>query len=204
MTTTLQFFEIPKLILSKPVKKATVKECHTLNYHIITLLTREIVDSLLIFSEKKLISTKDLKYFEKLGNADNDFLFELYKKHGKQNFVYEDFTRVVDFFNKQSDKSLSEFQKSTDPLLKDILATIYELTFIKINITSVSLSLNKLPDSGIMKIVNEKIVELLDLFINRYQLVSNSKEFEFEKFVPIYKKIQKMDHKQFLELTKNF
>ena len=65
---------------NKPIKE---QECHRLNHIIVTFLSREIADSLLVLSERKLISAKDIKYFEKLASADNDFIEDGYRKSGE-------------------------------------------------------------------------------------------------------------------------
>ena len=136
--TATQYFTTPKLQIQKSdweksvmqtAKEVLVKdfmaknhpvkeqECHRLNHIIVTFLSREIADSLLVLSERNLISAKDMKYFEKLASADNDFIENGYRKSGAIQRLGDDFMMVVSVFNSLATKSLSEFQAKSNPLL---------------------------------------------------------------------------------------
>ena len=118
--TATQYFTAPKLQVQKAnfeksilqtTKKVLVKdfiaknpqikeqECHRLNHIIVTFLSREIADSLDVFAKRKLISNKDTKYFEKLANADNDFIENGYRKSNQMESYGKDFMMVIEVFN---------------------------------------------------------------------------------------------------------
>ena len=218
--TATQYFTAPKLIIQKANweksivqttkkvlvkdfmakhKKIDEKECHRLNHVIVTFISREIADSLLIFSERKLISTKDINYFEKLASADNDFISDGYRKSGAINRLGEDFEMVINTFNALSEKSLSDFQRKSNPLLSEILSVIYSMKHIQVVVPILCSVIGRLPEPNTMRIIKEKIAELQNLFMKQYAEVSNSKTFDFDRFQKTFQRIAGMTTKEFTE-----
>ena len=218
--TATQYFTSPKLTLKKANfeksvietakkilvkdfiakhKKIDEKECHRLNYVIVTFLSREIADSLLIFSERKLISTKDINYFEKLASADNDFISDGYRKNGSINRLGEDFEMVINTFNALSEKSLSDFQRNSNPLLSELLSVIYSMKHIQIVVPILCSVIGRIPELNTMRIIKEKITELQNLFMKQYAEVSNAKTFDFDRFQKTFQRIAGMTTKEFTQ-----
>lgn len=182
--------------------KIQEKECHRLNHIIITFLSREIADSLLVLSERKLISTKDIKYFEKLASADNDFIENGYRKSGAIKRLGEDFTMVVGMFNKLAEKSLSKFQTESNPMLVEILSLIYGINHIKVVVPILCSVIGRLPQKNVERILNEKITELQYLFLKQYGEVSNAKDFDFDRFQNTFIRISEMTNNEFTQYAK--
>ena len=221
--TATQYFTTPKLTVNKAnfetsVKNTTAKvivkyftaqhpqineqECHRVNHIIVTFLSREIADSLLVFSERKLISTKDIKYFEKLANSDNDFIENGYRKSGSINMLGNDFELVIGVFRSLAKKSLSEFQLNSNPLLAEILSVIYGIQHIRIVVPILCSVIGRLPERNVQRIMNEKIEELQKLFMKEYQSVSNAKNFDFNRFNNTFQRIAAMTNKEFTQYAK--
>ena len=187
------------LAKNQPIKE---QECHRLNHIIVTFLSREIADSLLVLSERKLISTKDIKYFEKLASADNDFIENGYRKSGVIQRLGDDFMMVVGVFNSLATKSLSEFQAKSTPLLVEILTLIYAIKHIEVVVPILCSVIGRLPQKNVMRILNEKITDLQKLFMNQYAEVSNAKDFDFDRFNNTFKRIASMTNKEFTQYAK--
>ena len=221
--TATQYFTTPKLqvqkadwetSVAKTVKEVLVKdfmakhqsvkeqECHRLNHIIVTFLSREIADSLLVLSERNLISAKDMKYFEKLASADNDFIENGYRKSGAIQRLGDDFMMVVGVFNSLATKSLSEFQAKSNPLLVEILTLIYAIKHIEVVVPILCSVIGRLPQKNVMRILNEKITDLQILFMKQYAEVSNAKDFDFDRFNNTFKRIASMTNKEFTEYAK--
>lgn len=205
--TAVQFLDPPKELINLKFKKAferkkpEIKECHNLNYSIITFATREIADSLSVWAKRGLISLKDTAYFEKMADSDNDELFAIYKKYGRTDLVFDDFQRVVTLFQNLAKRSLSQFQIQAAPMLVDILAIIYSIQYIQVAIPELCFVMERMPQSNTMRIIREKESELQKLFMSLYQEVSNSKEFNFNIFKNMFSKIIKMTRNEYLTLT---
>ena len=218
--TATQYFTTPKLqvqkadwqtAVAKTVKEVLVKdfmaknqrvkeqECHRLNHIIVTFLSREIADSLLVLSERNLISAKDMKYFEKLASADNDFIENGYRKSGAIQRLGDDFMMVVSVFNSLATKSLSEFQAKSNPLLVEILTLIYAIKHIEVVVPILCSVIGRLPQKNVMRILKEKITDLQKLFMKQYAEVSNAKDFDFDRFNNTFKRIASMTNKEFTQ-----
>lgn len=180
----------------KPVKE---QECHRLNHIIVTFLSREIADSLLVLSERNLMSAKDMKYFEKLASADNDFIENGYRKSGAIQRLGDDFMMVVGVFNSLATKSLSEFQAKSNPMLVEVLSLIYQIKHIEVVVPILCSVIGRLPQKNVMRILNEKITELQNLFMRQYSEVSNAKEFDFDRFQNVFSRIAGMTNKEFTQ-----
>ena len=221
--TATQYFTAPKLQVQKAnfeksilqtTKKVLVKdfiaknpqikeqECHRLNHIIVTFLSREIADSLDVFAKRKLISNKDTKYFEKLANADNDFIENGYRKSNQMESYGKDFMMVIEVFNNLANKSLSNFQIASNPLLVEILSLIYGIKHIQIVVPILCSVIGRVPVPNTMRIINEKIAELQSLFMKQYAEVSNDKTFDFDRFQNTFHRIAGMTTKEFTEYAK--
>lgn len=197
-----QFFESPTLKLKTRKdfrRNQELSEEIRMNYSIITLVTREISDIMSVYADRNIISKKDVAYFEKLANGDNDHLFELYQTHGFIKEASDDFVRVVEVFQALAKKSLSKYQAVSDPMLVEILATIYGIAYIQTAIPSVCASIGRIPESNTLRILTEKRAELEALFMQKYKNVSNIKIFDFAMFSNVYSQILKMNRKKFIE-----
>ena len=196
MQTTKKVLVKSFLAKNKPIKE---QECHRLNHIIVTFISREIADSLLVLSERKLISTKDIKYFEKLASADNDYIENGYRKSGAIKRFGDDFMMVIGVFNTLAIKSLSEFQVKSNPTLVETLSLIYQIKHIKLVVPILCSVIGRLPQKNVMRILNEKIAELQKLFMNQYSEVSNAKEFDFDRFQKTFVRIAGMTNKEFTQ-----
>lgn len=196
MQTAKQVLVKDFLAKNQPVKE---QECHRLNHIIVTFLSREIADSLLVLSERRLISAKDIKYFEKLASADNDFIENGYRKSGAIQRLGDDFMLVVSVFNALATKSLSDFQAKSNPMLVEILSLIYQIKHIKVVVPILCAVIGRLPQRNVERILNEKITELQNLFLKQYSEVSNAKEFDFDRFQNVFSRIAGMTNKEFTQ-----
>lgn len=221
--TATQYFTTPKLKIQKAnweksvmktAKEVLIKdfkaqhapikeqECHRLNHIIVTFLSREIADSLLVLSERRLISAKDIKYFEKLASADNDFIENGYRKSGAIQRFGDDFMMVIGVFNALATKSLSDFQAKSNPMLAETLSLIYQIKHIKVVVPILCSVIGRLPQKNVMRILNEKIAELQNLFMKQYSEVSNAKEFDFDRFHNVFNRIAGMTNQEFTQYAK--
>lgn len=199
MQTAKQVLVKDFMAKNQPVKE---QECHRLNHIIVTFLSREIADSLLVLSERRLISAKDIKYFEKLASADNDFIENGYRKSGAIQRLGDDFMLVVSVFNALATKSLSDFQAKSNPMLVEILSLIYQIKHIKVVVPILCAVIGRLPQRNVERILNEKIAELQNLFLKQYSEVSNAKDFDFDRFQNVFSRIAGMTNKEFTQYAK--
>lgn len=177
---------------------------HGLNYQLITFISRDIADSLEYLYQKNLISSSHIEYFMKKANKDVDTMEYDYKRNGGEANFGNNFFIIQDFFNKLTNKSLSEFQRLEDPMLVHLLNCIYQIRFVLNNIAMVAWSEGRLPNKTITGLLEFKLNELEATFLNKYSNVSNKKSFDFSKFQYLFDNIKKMDYDQFNELSKNF
>lgn len=201
-----KYFEAPELKIIKfdHFKSETkINESHRLTYSLLTLISREVADSLSVWADKGLISRKDVSYFEKMVNEDNDYLFSLYKKRDFQDQVNDDFETITNLFNRLAEKSLSSFQMASNKKLKEFLAIIYALKFIRIAVNTMCLLAGKYPDENNFRITNEKTEELQMIFLKMYKEVSNFKKFDFGQFDDVFKMITKMKRQEFILYAKS-
>lgn len=198
MQTTKKVLVKSFIAKNKPIEE---KECHRLNHVIVTFLSLEIASSLLVLSERRIISAKDVKYFDKLAGNDVDYIENGYRKAGQIEHFTKDFERVVNTFNTLAAKSVSEFQAKSDPVLVDLLALIYEIKHIQTAIPILCRVVGKVPMPNTMRILREKILELESAFMKRYAEVSNSRTFDFNRFQKTFVRIAGMTNKEFTEFT---
>ena len=201
--TATQYLQAPKVNFFKP-PKPTPKENNFVTHEVVTLVTREVVDTLSVYAQEGLISSRDITYFESLCNKDNDSLFDSYKKNGDLNVISDIFDKTTTLFSKLADKSLSQYQKGAAPLLIEILKTIYGLRYIREVSLPLSLSVGKLPAKTPQEILSRKIADMEKLFMAEFSVVSNSKTFPFNQMDNVFRKMEKMNRKQYIEFLNNF
>lgn len=204
--TAIQFINTPTIKLKSPKDfkpNREITEEIRLNYSIITLMTREISDTLSVYADKKIISNKDVAYFEKLANGDNDHLFDIYKKHGFIKEASDDFLRITAMFQSLAKRSLSQYQATAEPKLVEMLSVIYGMGYIQIAIPKICASIGRTPEANTFRIIKEKKKELENLFMHKYRNVSNQKVFDFSQFAGIVSKLLKMNRTKFIEFTDN-
>ena len=80
-----------KISFPNPKPKIVVQEHHKLNYLLITLMSREVSDTLYEFAKLKIVTYEGLKNFEYRVNGDNDFLFTNKRHKGAIKQLSQDF-----------------------------------------------------------------------------------------------------------------
>jgi len=197
--SAITYLNPPKIDLKKPSAQLHYTEAQTLNYTIICFLNRDIADNFEWIFENKLIMSKDIKYFTKLADRDVNFLEGLYRKKNKMQDFSSDFDYVQSIFTNLVNKDLSEFQRK-EKMIVEVLTTIYELRFIKNNLSSIINS--GVPEPNTMRILNEKLEELESVFLNLFSKVSNKKTFDFNKNKNFFDSIKSMKYEEFKNILK--
>ena len=197
--SAITYLNPPKIDLKKPSAQLHYTEAQTLNYTIICFLNRDIADNFEWIFENKLIMSKDIKYFTKLADRDVNFLEGLYRKKNKMQDFSSDFDYVQSIFTNLVNKDLSEFQRK-EKMIVEVLTTIYELRFIKNNLSSIINS--GVPEPNTMRILNEKLEELESVFLNLFSKVSNKKTFDFNKNKNFFDSIKSMKYEEFKNISK--
>ena len=197
--SAITYLNPPKIDLKKPSVQLHYTEAQTLNYSIICFLNRDIADNFEWIFENKLIMSKDIKYFMKLADRDVNFLFFLYRKKNKMQDFEDDFYYTQAVFTNLANKDLSEFQRK-EKMIVEVLTTIYELRFIKNNLSSIINS--GVPEPNTMRILNEKLEELESVFLNLFSKVSNKKTFDFNKNKNFFDAIKSMKYEEFKNILK--
>ena len=197
--SAITYLNPPKIDLKKPSVQLHYTEAQTLNYSIICFLNRDIADNFEWIFENKLIMSKDIKYFTKLADRDVNFLEGLYRKKNKMQDFSSDFDYIQSIFTNLVNKDLSEFQRK-EKMIVEVLTTIYELRFIKNNLSSIINS--GVPEPNTMRILNEKLEELESVFLNLFSKVSNKKTFDFNKNKNFFDAIKSMKYEEFKNILK--
>ena len=197
--SAITYLNPPKIDLKKPSVQLHYTEAQTLNYSIICFLNRDIADNFEWIFKNKLIMSKDIKYFTKLADRDVNFLEGLYRKKNKMQDFEDDFYYTQAVFTNLANKDLSEFQRK-EKMIVEVLTTIYELRFIKNNLSSIINS--GVPEPNTMRILNEKLEELESVFLNLFSKVSNKKTFDFNKNKNFFDAIKLMKYEEFKNILK--
>ena len=197
--SAITYLNPPKIDLKKPSVQLNYTEAQTLNYSIICFLNRDIADNFEWIFKNKLIMSKDIKYFTKLADRDVNFLEGLYRKKNKMQDFSSDFDYIQSIFTNLVNKDLSEFQRK-EKMIVEVLTTIYELRFIKNNLSSIINS--GVPEPNTMRILNEKLEELESVFLNLFSKVSNKKTFDFNKNKNFFDAIKSMKYAEFKNILK--
>ena len=205
-----QYIDTPKLGINRKVshllsrkmaynviRTPETTEQHILVHSICSLLSREIADSLEWLSDKKLISKTGVQFFVDKANAEIDYLEEIYAKNNKKDVFIDDFNKAVGLCKKIAEKSVSKFQQERDPMLVEILTTIYAIKFIENSVRFISWCVGKYPEKNVLDKIGNKRKEVETLFLERYAEVSNTKGFDFNKFNNLFDNVKKMTHEEF-------
>ncbi|MFX1667865.1 hypothetical protein JZ968_06735 [Riemerella anatipestifer] len=201
-TNRLEIYGLPKIKVKSTsdfAKKYSpkIEEKHNLNYTIVTTINAELTATLLFLSEKGLIQSKDLGYFEKLASEDYSHLCRLYKKHGKERYIIGEYETIKNLFYSYAERSISAFQKQSEPLLIDILSAIYTIEYISIAVPKIVKVMGRIPERKTFRIIEEKSKDLKNAFLKLYTPLSNQKSFDFNRFTEVFHLITEMNHNEF-------
>ena len=173
-------------------KRTPLKPKHEFNYSVISLLNRDIIDALSVFAKKGIIEDKALEGFEEKVNNDVDEYFSKAPIFHKHNDINSDFDMVVEFFKKLSERCLSNYQKQSAPILKDLLTTILQVEYMVYEIPILIACQNRTPAKKPFAYLKQKLEELKEAFIKIYVNYSNNKEFNFEVYKVVFVRMSNM------------
>ena len=183
-------------------KRTPLKPKHEFNYSVISLLNRDIVDSLSVYAKKGIIEDKALEGFEEKVNNDVDEYFDKAPIFHKYNDINSDFDMVVEFFKKLSERCLSNYQKQSAPILKDLLTTILQIEYMVYEIPILIACQNRTPAKKPFNYLKQKLEELKEAFIKIYVNYSNNKEFNFDIYKGVFVRMSNMGYKEFVKFAK--
>ena len=183
-------------------KRTPLKPKHEFNYSVISLLNRDIVDALSVYAKKGIIEDKALEGFEEKVNNDVDEYFNKAPIFHKYNDINSDFDMVVEFFKKLSERCLSNYQKQSAPILKDLLTTILQIEYMVYEIPILIACQNRTPAKKPFAYLKQKLEELKEAFIKIYVNYSNNKEFNFDVYKGVFVRMSNMGYKEFVKFAK--
>ena len=183
-------------------KRTPLKPKHEFNYSVISLLNMDIVDSLSVYAKKGIIEDKALEGFEEKVNNDVDEYFDKAPIFHKYNDVSADFDMVVEFFKKLSERCLSNYQKQSAPILKDLLTTILQIEYMVYEIPILIACQNRTPAKKPFAYLKQKLEELKEAFIKIYVNYSNNKDFNFDVYKGVFVRMSNMGYKEFVKFAK--
>lgn len=183
-------------------KRTPLKPKHEFNYSVISLLNRDVVDGLSIYANKGIIEDKGFEGFEEKVNKDVDKYFSKAPIFHKHNDINSDFDMVVEFFNKLSERCLSNYQKQNAPILKDLLTTILQIEYMVYEIPILIACQNRTPAKKPFAYLKQKLEELKEAFIKIYVNYSNNKEFNFDVYKGVFVIMSNMGYKEFVKFAK--
>ena len=182
-------------------KRTPLKPKHEFNYSVISLLNRDIVDSLSVYAKKGIIEDKALEGFEEKVNNDVDEYFNKAPIFHKYNDINSDFYMIVNFFKKLSERCLSNYQKQNAPILKDLLTTILQIEYIVYEIPILIACQNRTPAKKPFAYLKQKLEELKEAFIKIYVNYSNNKDFNFDVYKGVFVRMSNMGYKEFVKFA---
>ena len=204
--TAISFLPIKVSVKVNPItsyaKRTPLKPKHEFNYSVISLLNMDIVDSLSVFAKNGLIAKEGLERFEEKVNNDINQYFNKAPIFHKYNDVSSDFDMVVEFFNKLSERCLSNYQKQNAPILKDLLTTILQTEYMIYEIPILIACQNRTPAKKPFAYLKQKLEELKKEFMRIYVNYSNNKEFNFEVYKGVFSRMSNMGYKEFVKFAK--
>ena len=204
--TAISFLPIKVSVKVNPItsyaKRTPLKPKHEFNYSVISLLNMDIVDSLSVYAKKGLIAKEGLERFEGQANKDISEYFERSSIFHKYNDVSSDFDMVVEFFNKLSERCLSNYQKQNAPILKDLLTTILQTEYMIYEIPILIACQNRTPAKKPFNYLKQKLEELKKAFMKIYVNYSNKKEFNFDVYKGVFVRMSNMGYKEFVKFAK--
>ena len=183
-------------------KRTPLKPKHEFNYSVISLLNRDIVDALSVYAKKGIIEDKALEGFEEKVNNDVDEYFTKAQIFHKYNDINSDFDMVVEFFKKLSERCLSNYQKQSAPILKDLLTTILQIEYMVYEIPILIACQNRTPAKKPFAYLKQKLEELKKAFMKIYVNYSNNKEFNFDVYKGVFVRMSNMGYKEFVKFAK--
>ena len=183
-------------------KRKPLQPKHEFNYSVISLLNLDVVDALSVYAKKGIIKDKALEGFEEKVNKDVNTYFEKSSIFHKYNDVNSDFDMVVKFFNKLSERCLSNYQKQNAPILQDLLTTILQIEYMVYEIPILIACQNRTPAKKPFAYLKQKLEELKEVFMRIYVNYSNKKEFNFEIYKVVFSRMSNMGYKEFVKFAK--
>ena len=183
-------------------KRTPLKPKHEFNYSVISLLNRDIVDALSVYAKKGIIEDKALEGFEEKVNNDVDEYFNKAPIFHKHNDINSDFDMIVNFFKKLSERCLSNYQKQSAPILKDLLTTILQIEYMVYEIPILIACQNRTPAKKPFNYLKQKLEELKEAFIKIYVNYSNNKDFNFDIYKGVFVRMSNMGYKEFVKFAK--
>ena len=183
-------------------KRTPLKPKHEFNYSVISLLNMDIVDSLSVYAKKGIIEDKALEGFEEKVNNDVDEYFNKAPIFHKYNDVTSDFDMIVNFFKKLSERCLSNYQKQSAPILKDLLTTILQIEYMVYEIPILIACQNRTPAKKPFNYLKQKLEELKKAFMKIYVNYSNNKDFNFDVYKGVFVRMSNMGYKEFVKFAK--
>ena len=204
--TAISFLPIKVSVKVNPItsyaKRTPLKQKHEFNYSVISLLNMDIVDSLSVYAKKGIIKDKGLEVFEEKVNNDVNQYFSKAPIFHKHNDINSDFEMVVKFFKKLSEKCLSNYQKQSAPILKDLLTTILQIEYMVYEIPILIACQNRTPAKKPFAYLKQKLEELKEAFIKIYVNYSNNKDFNFDVYKGVFVRMSNMGYKEFVKFAK--
>ena len=184
-------------------KRTPLKPKHEFNYSVISLLNMDVIDALSVYAKKGIIKDKGLEVFEEKVNNDVNQYFSKAPIFHKHNDINSDFEMVVKFFKKLSEKCLSNYQKQSAPILKDLLTTILQIEYIVYEIPILIACQNRTPAKKPFAYLKQKLEELKEAFIKIYVNYSNNKDFNFDVYKGVFVRMSNMGYKEFVKFAKS-
>lgn len=183
-------------------KRTPLKPKHEFNYSVISLLNMDVIDALSVYAKKGIIKDKGLEVFEEKVNNDVNQYFSKAPIFHKHNDINSDFEMVVEFFKKLSERCLSNYQKQSVPILKDLLTTILQIEYMVYEIPILIACQNRTPAKKPFAYLKQKLEELKEVFIKIYVNYSNNKEFNFDVYKGVFVRMSNMGYKEFVKFAK--
>lgn len=183
-------------------KRTPLKPKHEFNYSVISLLNMDVIDALSVYAKKGIIKDKGLEVFEEKVNNDVDKYFDKASIFHKYNDINSDFDMVVNFFKKLSERCLSNYQKQSAPILKDLLTTILQIEYMVYEIPILIACQNRTPAKKPFAYLKQKLEELKEVFIKIYVNYSNNKDFNFDIYKGVFVRMSNMGYKEFVKFAK--
>lgn len=188
-----------KVKLPEP-KRKPITENITLNYQLITFITQDILPTIEILQEKGIFAKNKLyNHLQKLSDGDSDYMFGVYQKNNRTEQYMKDYESVIDYFKSLSSQLLSDYQKSNDWALEELLFIITGYEFILSSAPFVALEFGNKPNYKIIDAIREELNTIKSVFDKRFSALSNTK-FKHGQYEKLFYKIKYCSHKQFLGL----
>jgi len=182
-------------------KKKKLTENVTLNYQLITFLSQDIVPTIEHLQEKKVLPKNNFyKYLQRVSIMDSDDMFTIYERNQRAKEYKNDYALVVEYFGGLSAQLLSDYQKSNDPFLVDLLYAIIVYEFIMISSPFVVIQNGDVPNKKLLEEIEKEHKSLKSVFDKRFQALSNTK-FKHGIYFNLFNKIKYCSQKQFLALV---